>query len=120
MCVPQTVRTPVSTSEQTIEYIGDQLAGLDVRTAKMFGEYCVYIDGKVAAFVCDDTLFIKPSPVDPSYLEGTELAPAYPGSKDYHSVPGDLLENAEWVRDALQATANALPAPKPKRQRSGS
>lgn len=110
----------MSTSEQTIAYIEDQLSGLDVRTAKMFGEYCVYIDGKVAAFVCDDTLFIKPSPVDPSYLEGTELAPAYPGSKDYHSVPGDLLENAEWVRDAMQATADALPAPKAKRPKAGS
>ena len=108
----------MSTSEQTIRYIEDQLAGLDVRTAKMFGEYAVYIDGKVSAFVCDDTLFIKPSPVDPSYLEGTELAPAYPGSKDYHSVPGDLLENAEWVRDAMQATADSLPAPKPKRPKA--
>jgi TfoX/Sxy family transcriptional regulator of competence genes len=109
----------VSTSEQTIAYIEDQLAGLDVRTAKMFGEYCVYIDGKVTGFVCDDTLFIKPSQVDAAYLEGTELAPAYPGSKDYHSVPGDLLENGEWVRDAMQATANALPVPKPKRAAKG-
>ena len=109
----------MSTTKQTIAYIEDQLVGLDVRTAKMFGEYCVYIDGKVTAFVCDDTLFIKPSPVDPSVLEGTGLAPAYPGSKDYHSVPGDLLENADWVRDALQATANALPASKPTRGRRG-
>lgn len=105
----------MSTSEQTIAYVEDQLTGLSVRTAKIFGEYCVYVDGKVTAFVCDDTVFIKPSPVDPSYLEGTELAPAYPGSKDYHSVPGDLLENAEWLRDAMQATADALPVPKPKR-----
>ena len=103
------------TSEQTISYIEDQLLGLDVRTAKMFGEYCVYVDGKVTAFVCDDTLFIKPSAVDPAYLDGTVLAPAYAGSKDYHSVPGDLLENADWVRDAVQATADALPAPKAKR-----
>jgi len=48
-------------------------------------------------------------------LSGTEPGHPYPGSKEYHSVPGDLLENAEWVREAVQATADALPAPKPKK-----
>jgi TfoX/Sxy family transcriptional regulator of competence genes len=107
----------VTTSEQTIEYIEDQLSGLNLRTARMFGEYCLYVDGKVVGFVCDDTLFIKPSPVDKSLLVGTEPGHPYPGSKEYHSVPGDLLENAEWVREAVQATADALPAPKPKKTR---
>ena len=110
----------MSTSAQTIEYVEDQLAGLNVRTARMFGEYCVYVDGKVVGFVCDDTLFIKPSPVDPALLAGTEPGHPYPGSKEYHSVPGDLLENAEWVRGAVQATADALPAPKPKRNKKES
>ena len=105
----------MATSAQTIEYVEDQLAGLDVRTARMFGEYCVYVDGKVVAFVCDDTLFIKPSPVDPALLVGTEPGHPYPGSKEYHSVPGDLLENADWVREAIQATADALPAPTQKK-----
>ena len=105
----------MATSAQTIEYIEDQLAGLNLRTARMFGEYCLYVDGKVVGFVCDDTLFIKPSGVDPALLEGTEPGHPYPGSKEYHSVPGDLLENAEWVREAVQATADALPAPKPKK-----
>lgn len=105
------------TSAQTMEYIEDQLAGLDLRTARMFGEYCVYVDGKVVGFVCNDTLFIKPSGVDPELLSGTEPGHPYPGSKEYHSVPGDLLENAEWVREAVQATADALPAPKPKKSR---
>lgn len=109
---------PVSTSEQTIAYLEDQLAGLSLRTAKMFGEYCLYVDGKVTGFVCDDTLFIKPSSVDPSFLTGTEMAPAYSGSKDYHAVPGDLLENAQWLRDAMQATADALQVPKPKSKRA--
>ena len=107
----------MSTSALTMEYLEDQLAGLDVRTARMFGEFCVYVDGKVVGFVCDDTLFIKPSPMDPALLEGTEPGHPYPGSKEYHSVPGDLLENAEWVREALQATADALPAPRPKKSR---
>jgi len=54
---------------------------------------------------------IKPSPVDPGYPVGTEPAPAYPGSKDYHSLAGDLLEHTGWIKDAMHVTANGLPAP---------
>jgi hypothetical protein len=56
--------------------------------------------------------------VDAAVLDGTVLAPAYPGSKLYHSVPGDLLENTEWLHAAITATAAALPPAKPKRQRA--
>jgi TfoX/Sxy family transcriptional regulator of competence genes len=105
----------VSTSKETAAYIEDQLAGLDIRTGKMFGEYAIYCDNKVVGFITDDTLMIKPSPVDPAVLEGTVPGHAYPGSKEYHSVPGDLLENRDWLKRAVQATADALPAPLPKR-----
>ena len=113
----------MSTSKQTVAFIEDQLSGLPVRTAPMFGEYALYFQGagvgdKVVGFICDDTLFIKPSDVDAAVLEGTVMATAYPGSKPYHSVPGDLLENPEWLHTAITATAAALPAAKPKKPRA--
>lgn len=109
----------MSTSKQTAEFIEDQLAGLDIRTAPMFGEYAVYCDNKTVAFITDDTLFIKPSSADPGLFERTEPGPAYPGSKIYHGVPGDLLEDREWLKRAIQATADALPLPKPKKPKAG-
>jgi TfoX/Sxy family transcriptional regulator of competence genes len=108
----------LSTSKQTIEFIEDQLAPLDIRTKSMFGEYGIYCDGKVVGFICDDTLFIKPSGADDFVRRRTSLAPAYPGSKDYNSVPGDVLEDAEWLQTAIQAVADALPAPVPKKPKS--
>lgn len=108
----------MSTSKDTIAFIEDQLGGLPIRTNPMFGEYGIYYDDKVVGFICDDTLFIKPSEVDQSVLAGTVMAPAYPGSKLYHSVPGDLLENADWLQKAIRATADALPAPKPKKPKA--
>ena len=108
----------MSTSADAAAFIEDQLAGLAVRTKRMFGEYAIYCDDKVVGFICDDTLFIKPSPIDPALLEGTVPAPPYPGAKDYHSVPGDLLENRDWLAAAVQATADALPAPAPKKPKS--
>ena len=108
----------MSTSKDTIAFIEDQLSGLPIRTSPMFGEYGIYYDDKVVGFICDDTLFIKPSDVDKTVLDGTVMAPAYPGSKLYHSVPGDLLEDADWLQKAIRATADALPAPKPKKPKA--
>lgn len=104
----------MATSKDTIAYIEDQLDGLPIRTRPMFGEYAIYYDDKVVGFICDDTLFIKPSGIE---LAGTYLAPAYPGSKDYNAVPGELLEDVEWLQQAIRATADALPLPKPKKPR---
>lgn len=103
------------TSSGAMAFIEDQLVGLDFRTARMFGEYCVYVDGKVVGFVADDTLCIKPSPAEPALLARTTPGEAYPGSKLYHQVPGDALEDREWLQQALQATADALPMPAPKK-----
>ena len=108
----------MSTSKQTIAYLEDQLAPLPIRTAPMFGEYCVYLGEKVVGFVCDDTFLIKPTSADPSLLIGAEPRQAYPGSKDYHAVTGDLLENRDWLRDAVQATADAQPVRAPRKPRA--
>jgi TfoX/Sxy family transcriptional regulator of competence genes len=108
----------MSTSPETVAYFEDQLSELNVRSARMFGEACLYVDGKVIGFICDDTLFIKPSAVDESFLIGTVPGHPYPGSKLYHSVPGDLAENRDWLIAAVQATADALPLPAPKRSKS--
>jgi TfoX/Sxy family transcriptional regulator of competence genes len=108
----------MSTSKDTIAHIEDQLGGLPIRINPMFGEYGIYCDDKIVGLICNDTLFIKPSEVDQAVLAGTVMAPAYPGSKLYHSVPGELLENADWLQKAIRATADALPVPKPKKPKA--
>ena len=100
----------MSTSKDTMAYILEQLEPLPTRARAMFGEYGLYCDDKVVGFVCDDTIFLKQSPAS----AGLELGPAYPGSKDYAIVSADLLEDSEALRELVQATADGLPAPKPK------
>jgi TfoX/Sxy family transcriptional regulator of competence genes len=104
----------MATSPETIQYLCDQ-AGLGARltTKRMFGEYAVYVDTKVVAFVCDDQLFLKPTDQGRTLLGQPRLAPAYPGSKDYF-VLVDELDDPELLREALCVTADALPTPKPK------
>ena len=105
----------MSTSKGTIAFIEDQLSGLDIRTAPMFGEYGIYCDTKIVGLICNDTLFLKPSEAEPSLVDRTVPGPPYPGAKDYLSVPGDALEDREWLQAAVQGTADALPLPKPKK-----
>jgi TfoX/Sxy family transcriptional regulator of competence genes len=107
----------MATEKETVAWILDQLAPLDVRSKAMFGEYALYCDEKVVAFICDDTLFVKPSPVANDFLDDSHLAPPYPGAKGYYAVPSDRVEEREWLQDFIERTAEVLPAPKPKKPR---
>ncbi len=106
----------MSTQQKTVDYILEQSAGAGRMTArKMFGEYGMYCDGKVMAFICDDQLFIKPTEAGRAYLGEVTEAEAYPGSKMYFLVAGDRWDDADWLAGLVKATADALPAPKAKK-----
>lgn len=107
----------MATSKDTIAYIVDQLAPLPVRTRAMFGEYALYHDDRVVALICDDTLFMKASPAAADFAEESWLGEPYSHAKPWYGVPGDRLEDSIWLRDFVEATAAALPPPKPKRPR---
>ena len=80
---------------------------------KMFGEYALYVDGKVIAFVCDNQLFLKPLPEVRSLLGNVTELPAYPGSKLYFRI-SDELDDRDALRRLFNVAADALPPPKPK------
>lgn len=85
------------------------------RTKKMFGEYALYFQEKVVAFICDDQLFLKPTEAGKNFLDVVEEAPAYPGSKMYYRIDADFWENREFLLDLFTKTASELPLPKPKK-----
>jgi TfoX/Sxy family transcriptional regulator of competence genes len=106
----------MATKQSTIEYLVEQLSSLPaIRYRKMFGEYALYCNGKVVAFVCDDKLYIKPTIAGKNFLENIEEAPPYPGAKNYYYISGDLWEEREWLEKLIELTANDLPLPKKKR-----
>ena len=53
----------MATETDVMAYILEQLqdAG-NVTARRMFGEYAVYCDGKVVGLICDNQLFLKPTP----------------------------------------------------------
>jgi TfoX/Sxy family transcriptional regulator of competence genes len=103
--------------KEFVGWIVDTLYPLNVRSRAMFGAYMLYCDEKPVAIVGGEQLYIKRSDADSALFVDTELAPPYEGANDYHLVPEDLLRETEWMRHAIQATADALPRPKPKQSR---
>jgi len=106
----------MSTQASTAELILSQIhsAG-ESKVLKMFGEYGLYLDGKIIALICDDQLFIKPTAAGISFLGEVEEAPPYPGAKNYLLIPEDLWEEPGFLAELARVTADALPAPKPKK-----
>lgn len=108
----------MGTSVETMDFLLDQLydhPGINHR--KMFGEYCLYLDGKTVALICDDELFVKPTEPGAEFIGELDLAPPFPGAKDWYRITADLWEDREWLTELLELTAEALPAPKPKKKR---
>lgn len=102
----------------TVEFIADQIPNAGVITyRKMFGEYALYCDTKVVAFVCDDQLFVKPTQAGKAFIGEPTEAPAYPGSKMYYLIDGDQWEDRDWMTELIKRTADELPLPKPKKSK---
>jgi TfoX/Sxy family transcriptional regulator of competence genes len=85
----------------------------------MFGEYALYLDGKVVALICDDQLFLKPTPEGLGFLGKVTEAPPFPGAKNFYLLSSEL-DDIDRLNGALRVTARALPEPRPKPVRSRS
>lgn len=104
----------MATDLSFVEYVKEQ-SRLDDRIThkRMFGEYGLYIDGKVVAFACDNSLFVKAADATAALTAGLPQRPPYPTAKPY-PVADELLDDPEQLQTLLIATAAAMPAPKPK------
>lgn len=106
----------MATSTEFVEFVAEQLGlGSRLTYKRLFGEYALYVDGKVTAFACDNSLFIKPSPAVKALAPNLPQRPPYPGAKDY-PVADELLDDVELLRRVVTETAALMPAPKPKRK----
>ena len=102
------------TTPDFIAYAAEQIAlGGRLSHKKMFGEYALYVDGKVVAFACDNSLFVKPSAAADTLAPELPRRPPYPGAKDY-PVADELLDDSDALRRLILTTASLMPAPKPK------
>lgn len=104
----------MATNQSFVDYVAEQsqLAG-SLTFKRMFGEYALYLGGKVVAFACDNSLFIKASAETAALTASLPQRPPYPGAKDY-PVADELLDEPEQLHALLLATERAMPPPKAK------
>lgn len=73
----------MATSKEYMDYILDQLSGVEgITHRKMMGEYILYIHGRIAAYVCDDRLLVKPVAAAKRLLPDAPTEAPYPGAKE--------------------------------------
>lgn len=106
----------MATQQRTVDYLLEQTgcAGA-VSTKPMFGEYGVYVNGKMIGSVCDNQLYVKPTASGRLHAEPVSEAPPYPGAKPHLLIEADRWDDAEWLGDLLRVTAAELPIPKPRK-----
>lgn len=103
----------MATSQNTIDYILEQIVDAGTVTAKkMFGGYCLYCDSKVVALLCNDQLYIKPTKKGREYIGDCDEQPPYEGAKPYFYISGDQWEDSEWLSKLIRISAAELPLPK--------
>lgn len=94
-----------------VQYIVDQCNGAGEITArKMFGDYCVYCNGKVFGLVCDNGFYVKPTDAGRGLLKSEDMRPPYEGAKPHFYI--EDVDDRDYLSELVKVTCAALPEPK--------
>lgn len=105
----------MASSKEYLEFITEQLGRLDKITYRqMMGEYIIYYNGKVAAYVCDNRLLVKPVPSAKAMLPNARYEPPYVGAKDM--ILAEQVDDKNFLTDLFLAMYDELSAPKIKKK----
>ena len=103
----------MATNKTFLNFLLDQLSGLEGITCRsMMGDYILYFRGKIAAYVCDNRLLVKPVEAAKALLPEAPLEPPYDGAKDMLLV--EEVDNRMLLQQLFEAMYPELPDPKPK------
>lgn len=105
----------MASSKELLDYILDRLSPLTgISWRRMMGEYILYYNEKIAAYLCDDRLLVKPVPAACELLPAAPLQPPYPGAKEMLLV--ENVDDGEFLRRLFEAIEPQLPVPKKKKR----
>ena len=104
----------MASSKEYLDFILEQLSELDEITYRgMMGEYIIYYRGKVIGGIYDDRFLVKNIKAAADLMPKAALELPYDGAKEMLLV--DDIENKEFLRNLLEAMADALPTPKKRK-----
>ena len=107
----------MATRKEYLCYILDQLSDADgICCRAMMGEYIIYMHGRIAAYLCDERLLVKPVPSAKRLLPNASSEAPYPGAKEMLLV--ENTDDREFMRRLFEAMYPELPESKPKKRNS--
>lgn len=106
----------MASSADFVQYIVDQCGGAGtIEARKMFGDYCVYCNGKPFALVCDNGLYVKPTDTGRKMLRTEDMRPPYDGAKPHFYI--EDVDDRDYLSLLVKVTCAELPDPKPKNKK---
>lgn len=104
----------MATSKEYLIFIEEQLSGVEgITYRQMMGEYIVYYNGRIAAYICDNRFLIKPVPAAAAMLPSAIYEPPYEGAKDMILV--ENVDDSNLMTKLFCAIYDELPESKKKR-----
>ncbi len=104
------------TQQRTVDFVIEQMSAVSgISARKMFGEWGLFVDGKTVGVICNDQLYVKPTDAGRKLAPDALLMPPYRGAKPSLMITAEAWDDADWLATLIQATVDALPAPKPKK-----
>ena len=104
----------MASSKDYLNYLLGQLSGLDEITYRaMMGEYILYYRGKIAAYICDNRLLVKPVKAALSMMPAPVYERPYEGAKEMLLV--DHVDSKDFLTKLFNAMYEELPAPKKRK-----
>lgn len=105
----------MATSKEYLTFVSEQLSGIcGITYRQMMGEYIIYLNGKTAAYLCDDRFLVKPVPSAEAMLPNAPHEPPYDGARDMILV--EQIEDKQFLEELFAAIYDELPAPKKRRR----
>ena len=105
----------MASSKDYLEYILDQLSGLDeISYRAMMGEYIIYYHGRIVGGIYDDRFLVKPVSSAVAMMPNADMETPYEGAKEMLLV--DDVEDREFLCGLLEAMYDELPAPKKRKK----
>lgn len=104
----------MSSSKTYLDFIMDQLSGLDgISYRMMMGEYIIYYKGKIIGGIYDDRFLVKPTKSAALLMPEAVRELPYEGAKEMLLV--NDVENRSFLETLLTAMYEELPEPKKRK-----
>jgi len=104
----------MATTKEYLAFVLEQLSGIEGITCRqMMGEYILYHHGRIAAYLCEGRLLVKPVPSALRLMPNAPLEPPYPGAKEMVLV--EDMDDREFLKTLFEQMYPELPEPKKRK-----